>query len=691
MIFAGRGVKTADLADLPVLELRGLADDDARALVDSTVAGRLDPAVRDRLVAEARGHPGALLAPLRAAPETLAGGFGLPDAAGVPASTAEHWQQRLAQLPIDTQRLVLLGAAEPTGDAVLFWRAAARLDIRPDAAAPATAAGIFEVGQRVLFGRPGDRSSVYRGASPADRRCVHAALAGATDARVDPDRRVWHLANATAGLDEDVAAELERAAEHARTRAGLAAAAAFLDRAAALSSDPARRARRALAAARAKHLAGAGAEAVRLLAVACAGPLDASERAGAEVLRARIDVLSADSRGRSPGPALDVLVAHGAHGDALVAVLSRRGADAARLAAAIRAQRGGGPRDPLVEGLARLVAGEHAGAAAVLRQAIATVRANLQDEDALVRLWLAGRAARALGDVAAWDDLTRTHVELARTSGALSGLPIALDERVELELLRGDAGTAAELTAEAMAAIDAIGGSADIRAPSLLAAWNGDEARWIVGDLADECVPSPWLALELADAAARAGTPHRAADLLARQSALARASGSDWALAAEAASRALLGPAGAAEALHGEAIERAELAGLPFFVARTRLLYGEWLRREQRRREARTQLRDAHELLGAMGACGLAERACRELLATGATVRRRSACTRDDLTPQETRIARLAAAGHTNPEIGARLFLSPRTVEWHLRKVYPKLGVSRRAELRQALLQTSGV
>jgi DNA-binding CsgD family transcriptional regulator len=696
VVLAGRGARTADLAALPVLELGGLADDDAGALLESGVCGRLDEAVRDRLLAEARGNPCAVLEGIRAAPDKLAGGFGL-DASSLPASTVERWRCRLAELPASTQHLLVLAAAEPTGDPLVFWRAAAELGLGPDAATPATAVGLH-VGQRVLFRRPLDRAAVYRSASSEERKRVHAALAAATDAELDPDRRAWHRACATSGLDESVAAELEQAAERARSRGGLAAEAAFLDHAATLSPDAACRGRRALAAAQAKQLAGAPDEAARLLAIADAGPLGELDRARAELVRARIECWSTlDHEHPWPLPEaakrlpeVEGRLASSAYADALFAALSRRCGDAGRIAGAVLSAGEDLEGDLLLGGLAHLVRGNYAVAAPALAQAVDRVRAEpLPGEDAFVRLWLAGYAARALGDVAAWDDLTRRHVELTRTAGALALLPIALGERARLELARGNLGVVRGLVVEAEATLAATGGRVGIDAPALLAAWEVDEGPRPVAEHPDEAVLSPWGSIDLIEAAVRSGSPEDAAEPLRRLNQLAPASGTEWARAAESAARALVSRGEGAQRHYCRAIERIEAAGVPFFHARMHLLYGEWLRRDNRRLDARRHLRLAHEMLEAMGARGYAERAGRELLATGATARKRIDATRDDLTAQEVQIARLAAAGHTNPEIGARLFLSPRTVEWHLRKVYPKLGVRGRRELGRALPQAS--
>ena len=220
----------------------------------------------------------------------------------MPGRIEESFRERLAPLPPATRLLLLVAAAEPVGDPLLVWRAAARLGISDDAAAPATSAGLIEFGAQVRFLHPLVRSAVYGAAAPEERQRVHRALAEATDAGVDPDRRAWHRAQATAGLDEDVAAELERSAGRAQARGGLAAGAAFHERAAELTPDPARRAQRALAAAQGKHQAGAPDAALRLLAMAQAGPLDELGQARAQLLHAQITF--AATRGSDAPPLL---------------------------------------------------------------------------------------------------------------------------------------------------------------------------------------------------------------------------------------------------------------------------------------------------------------------------------------------------------------------------------------------------
>ena len=280
LVFSAR-VADGELAELPELEVKGLPERDARSLLDAVLPGPIDARVREQIVAETRGNPLALLElPREATPTHLAGGFGLPGA--LAGRIEDSFRRRVDALPAQARRLLLLAAADPTGDPVLVWRAGARLGIGTQAAAPAAEAGLAEFGARVRFRHPLVRSAVYRSAAAADRQEVHRALADSTDPQADPDRRAWHRAQAAAGLDEDVAAELERSAGRAQARGGLAAAAAFLERAALLTPDPVRRAGRTLAAAQASLRAGAFGKALELLATAEAGPLDELQGARAD-------------------------------------------------------------------------------------------------------------------------------------------------------------------------------------------------------------------------------------------------------------------------------------------------------------------------------------------------------------------------------------------------------------------------
>jgi DNA-binding CsgD family transcriptional regulator len=740
-----------DLTGLPELQIPGLADRDARALLESVLAGPLDERVRDRFVAETRGNPLALVElPRGLTPAQLAGGFALPGSIPLSGRIEASFQRRLDALPADTRRLLQLAAADPAGDPVVLWRAAQRLAIGNQAAGPAAEAGLLEIGARVLFRHPLVRSAAYRSASLQERQAVHRALAEATDPRLDPDRRAWHRAQAAPEPDEDVAAELERSAGRAQARGGLAAAAAFLQRAVTLTVDPARRANRALAAAQSKHQAGAPDTALELLAMAQAGPLDELQQARAELLRAQITF--AVTRGRDAPP---LLLAAAKRLEPLDATLAREtylDAFSAALFAG-RLARGGGVRDVaeavlaadwgessrrsplacdlLLAGLAILTTQGYAAAATTLKGALRAFRDEpLSEEDALRWLWLACRIARALGDDASWAELTDRQVQLARNAGALSLLPIALIERFGVQLFVGDLEAAASLVAEAEAVVEATGSQLAPQGAIALAAWRGHEAEasaliqasrqdverrgeglWLIATewasavlfnglgryedalaAAEQAAEDPhelgvstWVPTEIIEAAVRSGDPERAVGPLQRLQEISRAAGTDWALGVEARSRALLSEGEAAERLYLEAIERLGRTRIRVALARAQLLYGEWLRRQGRRMDAREQLRIAHQLYNSMGMEGFAERARRELLATGETVRKRSVETRGELTAQELEIARLAKNGLSNQEIGSRLFISARTVKYHLGKVFTKLDISSRAQLDQVL------
>ena len=752
-----------DLSGLPELVVRGLNDREARALLSAVISGPLDERVIDRIVAETRGNPLALMElPRDLTPAQLAGGFGLPGAWALAGRVEETFRRRLMALPEATRLLLLVAAAEPVGDMGAVWRAAELLRIDANAAGPATAAGLIEFGVGVRFRHPLVRSAVYQAAAPEARQLAHRALADATDAQIDPDRRAWHRAHATPALDEEVAGELERSAGRARARGGLAAAAAFLHKAAELTPDPGRRARRALAAATTSHQAGAPDAALHLLAVAQAGPLDALQQARAELLRAQ--VAFAVTRGRDAPPMLlaaakrleklDPTLARETYLEAFSAAIFAdrlaRGGGAREVAEAVLTADWGGSShraptegpsrgsplagDLLLEGLAVLTTQGYAVGAPLLKRALNAFRTeSMSDENALRWGWLACRIARGLGDDAAWEELTDRQVKLARAAGALSQLPIALIERFGLQLLVGDLSAAEALVVEAEAVVEASGSHLAPQGAIALAAWRGREADalrlieasrhevvrrgeglWLVAiewasavlfnglgryeealaaaekanEHPHELGLSTWVPTELIEAAARSGHPERAAGALLRLQEISRASETDWALGVEARSRALLTPRDEAERLYREAIDRLSRTRIRVALARAHLLYGEWLRREGRRMDAREQLRFANQMYAQMGMEAFAGRALRELAATGETVRKRTIETVTELTAQELQIARLAVTGRTNPEIGAQLFLSARTVEWHLSKVYIKLKIKSRRELRAVLPTT---
>jgi DNA-binding CsgD family transcriptional regulator len=744
VLFAERDQdQPTELAGLPELALGRLSDADARALLASSTPGRLDERVRERIIDEARGNPLALLElPRGVSSASLAGGFAVSDSLPLASRMEASFRRRVDQLPEETQRLLLLAAAEPTGDPMLLWQAAAVLGLPIEAAAPAEAADLIAVGTRVTFRHPLLRSAIYAAASGDKRRDAHRALAEATDPELDPDRRAWHRAHAALAPDEDVALELELSADRAQARGGVAAAAAFLERAVALTVDPARRAERALAAAQASLEAGAFDAALRVLATTEGGRRDEFQRARVDLLRGRI--ASASSWGNGAAQLLkaarrlellDVDLARQTYLEALGAALAegelaRAGTlrDVSRAVCAAPAPAHEPlASDLLLDGLAQLLAEGLGPAAPTLRKAVSAFR---DDEKMLQFGGWAARAAATLWDVVSWDAVITRQLQLARDAGALAQLATALQGKGIVVTWSGDFSEASSLIAEA----DAVTAATGVRMASyggmLLAAYQGREAEastlltttienatargegngvrfahWATAILynglgryrealvaarqasagAPEFLISHWALAELVEASVRSGNSDLATEAFERLVEPPSASGSDWGLGIVARSRALMSEDKAAEALYLEAITRLGRTPLRPELARAHLVYGEWLRRENRRMDAREQLRAAYELFIGFGACAFAERTRRELLATGEKVRKRRDETRGQLTAQEEQIARLAADGQTNQEIGAQLFLSPRTVEWHLHKVFTKLGITSRMHLRDKL------
>jgi len=739
------------LAGLPEVPVSGLAEGDARALLLASIPGPIDAAVCDQIVTESHGNPLALLE----LPRTwdvagFAGGFGLPGGQPVAGRIEQSYAQRLRLLPADTQLLVLTAAAEPLGDRILLHRAAGTLGIDLAAAAPAEDAGLLELGGRVEFAHPLVRSAAYRSASSSDRYRVHRALADATIAETDPDRRAWHRARASPEPDEEFAADLERSAGRAQARGGVAAAAAFLHRSAELTADPARRAQRALAAAQAHAQAGAFEAALGLLAVADgqgSGPPDERQAAQVDLLRGQIAFASGATsdaaplllRAASRFEPIDLDLARETYLDAFqaaqIAGHLARGVDLADVCRAARSlpppPRPPRPRDLLLDGLTRLVTDGPAAAGPVLRRATSAFAGpGVPVAERLRWGWLTPMAGASLWDYQGYS-LVEGPVKLAREVGALDRLPMLLNQMADAAVWRGDLTAAASLIAEADAVCEATGALVPPYAALMLAAYRGREAEAVpliqatveqataagqgavvtwahwaamrlyngLGRYLDvlaaarqisEREPMPTRVrplTELIEAAARTGNLDLARDAHHRLAEWTRVGGTGWGLGIEARCRALITDGQAAEPLYRTAIDHYRGTQLRPSLARARLLYGEWLRREGRRLDAREQLRTAHHLFEESGMEAYAERAGRELLATGEKTRKRSADTREDLTPQEAQIVRLAADGHTNTEIAAQLFLSVRTVEWHLRKVFTKLGVSSRRELRTALAQ----
>jgi DNA-binding CsgD family transcriptional regulator len=742
--------RTPGLAGLPELKVGGLGDEDARALLEEALPGPLDVRVRDLIVAETRGNPLALLElPRGLSPTELAGGFGLPDVGPLPGRIENSFARQLDALPGQTRRLVQLAAADPTGDRSLVWRAAGRLAIPADAADPAVQAGLVELGDWVRFRHPLARSAAYRSASVSDRRQMHAALAEVTDPIADPDRRAWHLAQAATGPDEEVAAELERSAGRAQARGGRAAAAAFLERAAVLTADPARHVDRVLAAAQASLQAGMFGEALELLTTAEAGPLDEFASARVDLLRGLIAFASSVGseapslllRAAKRLEPLDMDLARETYLNAWrAASFAGRLAGAGDMLEVSRAARSlPPPADPprpidlILDGLARLVTDGPAAAGPVLRQAVHVIATGAVSREE--GLWSGGwMAATVLWDADAGRAIIARRIRLGRAVGALEELPVDLIALAYDDAWRGDFAAAASLIVEADAIAGATGSRVAPYIPMFLAALRGNQAEltpllaaamataeaegqgvavttahWsaailhnALGRYADALAAackarddshlfvSMWAAPELVEAAVRTGSTEVAADALEQLASRTQAGRTDFGLGLEARCRALLSQGQAAEGRFREAIERLGRARMRTELARAHLLYGEWLRRENRRVDARAQLRTAHEMLDAMGMAAFAERARRELMATGEAVRRRTVEAPSTLTAQETLIARLARDGRTNPEIGAQLFLSARTVEAHLRKIYTKLGIGSRRELHAALARLPG-
>ena len=749
LVFGAR-VPTGDLAGLPELVIGGLREDDARALLDSALTGPLDARVRDQIVAEAHGNPLALLElPRGWTAAELAGGFGLPGAVPLAGRIEESFRRQLGALPAQPRRLLQLAAAEPTGDPVLVWRAAGRLGICAEAAGPAVEAGLAEFGVRVRFRHPLVRSAAYRSAPTDDLREIHAALAEVTDPASDPDRLTWHRAAATAAPDEGVATELERSAGRAQARGGLSAAAAFLERAMLLTPDPGRRADRAIAAAEAKHQAGAPDVAAELLVMAEAGPLEELARARISLLRGQM-AFSAGNSSDTPRllidaarrfEALDTRLARETYLEALsAALLGHRTSQIGTLEIA-RAARGATAAPPsdsrapdlLLEGMATLITDGYETGVPAVQRALSVFRdGDLPIGEQLRWLFVATRCAIDIWDDESWRDLAIRQVELARAVGALSLLPFAITQRLGMHLHAGEFATVAQLVDEFSVLKEATATGLPDFGTMILAAWQGrsrEALRLIdefitdmsergqgygislphytasvlyngLGRYADAMASAELaseqrddlafanLALaELIEAAVRGGQPERAAAAMGRLTELTLPSGTAWGLGVAARSRALLSEGDEAERLYREAIGHLSSAPARTELARAHLLYGEWLRRQRRRRDAREQLRTARDMLEAMGMDAFAERAGRELRATGETARKRTAATArdDELTAQEAHIARLARDGLSNPEIGTRLFISARTVQYHLRNIFAKLGIASRSQLSHVL------
>lgn len=748
LIFATRRVGV-ELSGLPALEVAGLGDEDSYELLEATMPARIDSRVRDQIVAEARGNPLALLELPRAlTPAQFAGGYGLPVLGRISGDLEQTLRHRVDELPNQSRRLLTLAAAEPGGDPTVVWAAAALLGIAPTAAMATEDAGLLEFDHRVKFRHPLIRSLAYESASRQDKREIHRSLAEVIDAAAEPDRRAWHLSHAAAGPDESVAAELELSATRAQARGGFAAAAAFLERAAMLTLDPAKRADRAIHAASAKAQAGASEDTAALLKVAEALPLNPFQQARINLTRAQVAFIT--NRGNDAAPLLlaaarqlegvDVRMARDTYLEALAAALlagplavSCGVLDVAR--EAVTAPVAPHPlraTDLLLDGWARA---HHFG----FVEGLSSMRAALDrfgddtmsHERELKWLWLACVTTAHVWDAHRLEAMSLRYVDLARDMGALGELPMALNAHAYSLMVRGDFDGAEAMLDEFHSVLEVTGNSSTPHTAIGLAGWRGEPAHaevlikgaiesarlrgegvglsvahWSnallhngLGDYQTAlvqaeraidqkggCTSSTWATIELVEAAARAGEHQTAVDALNRLSVMTTACATDWSLGVENRCRALVCDPTDAEAHYREAVKR--LGRTPFRpdLARAHLLFGEWLRRQRRKVEARTQLRTAHAIFSDVGTQAFAERARRELLATGETARKRVTPADDrQLTAQEAQIARLARDGFSNPEISARLFISTRTVQYHLSKVFTKLGIKSRSQLGAVL------
>jgi DNA-binding CsgD family transcriptional regulator len=742
------GIGEDALAGLPELAVSGLSKSDSRALLLAHMAGPLDAAVCEQIVAESRGNPLALLElPRTWRVDELAGGFGLPGQP-VTGKIEQSYSRRLLELPAETQLVMLAAAAEPQGDPVLLQRAVEMLSLDLSVAGPAIDAGLMTVGSRVEFAHPLVRTVAYWSAAPGDRERVHRALAEAIDADTDPDRRAWHRARATSLPREDVAAELERSAGRAQKRGGLAAAAAFLQRAVGMTVDPVLRVERALAAAQASLQAGAFDAALRLAATADSGATNDLHRARVALVRGHVAFGAGHSRDAPPlllaaarqlqslDPDLARETYLDAWGAALFAGSFARGGDLVEVSRAVRElpplTRDPRSADVLLDGLAALSADGHEIAAPTLRAAAAA----LEGEEINHRWgWLAKVPAVVLWDDQQWIALAERHLTLSREVGALARLPLDLTSLAHTLAWRGEFGAAAAAIAEARLVTEVTRTEFPPRSAMQLAALRGREgevrslveqtiafghdkgqessvlwANWVSALLFnglaryeearvaaekvtraefDVLLPG-WALPELIEASVKTGEIELAREAYERFARIARAAGTHWGLGIEARCAALLNQGEIAEELYRRAIDHLGRTQLRIELARAHLLYGEWLCAEERPIDARVELRTAFEMCTAIGMEAFAERARKELAATGESVRKPTSEKHDDLTPQERQIARLARDGLSNPEIGAQLFISPRTVEWHLRKVFGKLGISSRRQLRTVMPPSEG-
>jgi DNA-binding CsgD family transcriptional regulator len=753
LVFATQ-VTTEELSGLRELHLDGLSNADAHALLDWALTAPLDPLIREQIVTESRGNPLALLElPRGMTPAQLAGGFGLPTVMPISERLEDSFMRRFEVLPSATKKILQLAAADPVGEPSVRWNAAARLGLDPGAATPAIEAGLIDFGTRVQFRHPLIRGVVCRSASVSEKQAVHRALAEATDPLLDPDRRAWHRAEAAAGPDEAVAAELEGSADRALARGGVAAGAAFLERAAILTPAPDRRAARMLAAAKAKRDAGALDAALGLLVRVEAGPHDALQTAEVEYLRGEIafDQLRVRDAARllqSAAGRFEEVCAESSREvrlralDAAMWLAGPEGPGTSSILETAAAALAGPPSpqppravDALLDAFVLRYTEGYAPAAPLLNRAIEMLLAadvdaeHLDSWSPITRSKIGATLAAEVWDADSWHALALRETQFARKTGAPIHLQFALHYLAWTLLLRGEFGKAASVIDEDGAVAAATGNPPLWFGRLLLAAWCGQhdkacelieetiasaeaEGKCRVADFAayarsvldngfgrhadalaavkpvfdhDHVGFGALIIPELAEAASRTGDVELLAAVRDWMAGRLNATPTPWALGIDSRIRALLSEGDVADGLYRESLDHLGRTQVGLERARGHLIYGEWLRRQNRRVDARAQLRVAEEMFSVMGANGFADRARRELLATGESARKRSAEAGVDLTPQELQVARLARQGLSNNEIGGQLFISPRTVQYHLRKVFAKLGIHSRSELAHVL------
>lgn len=741
LVGASHGVpgSTRAFGGVPELHVDALQPDAARELLAAVATGPLDAAVRDRLVAEAAGIPlGLVDLPAQLTPKQLAGVTGLPAILPAGVRVRARFMPLVEDLPADTRELLLLAAIAAGGDASLLWAAAGRLAIEPGAAEAAETRDVIRLGQKVSFRHPLMRLAIYAAASAAERRAAHTAFADAIDPAIDPDAHVWHRAAACLLPDEDIARGLEASAARARNRRDELAAVARLERAAELTSEPGRRYGRILAAAQAALSAGALGRASLLLDGT--RPSDELQLAQADRLRGLIGTARGRGTERAtmllgaarafdsldPGLARDtylesieaaISVGRFAHGTTLVEI-AEASRERPRETAADEPQ----PGDLLLDGLSLLITVGHGVAVASLRRAINALREaddsrwlglgllaahEIWDDEGVHDLGVRldrdrheddAEAGHALQWLARLDDLLGGRLEsvspLAELQAGAPGSPPVDAADVLAAAWRGQSTEARTLAEECMRRAFArdLGLQVGAAHHALAVLENGlgryEAALAAAREACDG--PSPYVVTstlpELIEAAVRSGERELASAAVARLSERAIPAGTHWALGTLTRSRALLAEGADAQRLYEDAIDHLRRSRAAPSLARAHLVYGEWLRRERRRREAREELRTARDMFVFMGAQVFAERARLELAATGEHEVRRGSSPRGALlTAQESRIARLARDGSSNAEIAAELFISRSTVEYHLHKVFRKLDVSSRTQLARVL------